>query len=281
MGFEQVGTSRPSVAGTAMLGARRVATMARHPRMARSLLGVHRQRRAVAGAATPMPARARTLAYHSLEFPGFGVNDCTAAGFRAQLERAAALGYRFVSSAELAEADPAERLLAVTFDDGLRSVVCWGAPVLAEMDIPWTMFVTTDWADGDGWCDDLLTWDEVRDLAAAGVTIGSHSAAHPDFALLDPAAAADDINRSAQRFLEELGEVPADFAIPLGTSRNWTPAAHDAALAAGHVRIWAQSEDLRSPGTLPRSFVAAHDTVAMFTALLEGAYDDWEEPAVD
>lgn len=266
------------MAAGAVLGARRVATAARHPRMARSVLRIHRHRRAVAAHATPAIARPRTLAYHSLEFPEFGVNDCTVAGFRAQLERAASMGYRFASAAEVADAEPTERLLAVTFDDGLRSVVRWGAPVLEDLGIPWTMFVTTDWADGDGWCDDLLTWDEIGALAERGVTIGSHSAAHPDFALLDPPAAADDIGRAAARFVAEMGAVPADFAIPLGTSRNWTPVAQAAAEAAGHRRIWSQSEDLRAPGTLPRSFVAAHDSVAMFTALLEGAYDDWEEP---
>lgn len=216
--------------------------------------------------------------YHTLEYPEFGVNDCTVAGFRAHLERASALGYRFASTAEVAQAGPTERLLAVTFDDGLRSVVRWGAPILEEMGIPWTVFVTTDWADGATWCADLLNWDEIGALVERGVTIGSHSAAHPDFAALDPAEAAHDIARAADRFVAELGEVPVDFAIPLGTSRNWPSAAHEAVLAAGHQRVWAQSENLRSPGTLPRSFVAAYDSVAMFTALLEGAYDDWEEP---
>ena len=38
--------------------------------------------------------------------------------------------------------------LAITFDDGLKSVLTNAAPILAEYDVPWSLFVVSDWADG-------------------------------------------------------------------------------------------------------------------------------------
>src|SRR5262245_1552214 len=91
------------------------------------------------------PRRERTngriLCYHSIgQRPG-DVNDVGSERFRRHLDVALSSGFRFVEAGPLAEGRGGPRDLAITFDDGLRSVATIAAPVLAELGIPYTLFV--------------------------------------------------------------------------------------------------------------------------------------------
>ena len=74
--------------------------------------------------------------------------------------------------------------VAITFDDGFRSVLTDALPLLQEHGFPATAFVTTRWIETDGAGDDteheLLDADEVAELARSGVEIGSHGHTHAD-----------------------------------------------------------------------------------------------------
>ena len=67
------------------------------------------------------------------------------------------------------------------------------------------------------------------------------------------------------------------FAISFGQSKNWSSFAHDAARSAGYEFVYAQAENTRPHGTIPRTFVTWMDDDRIFGALLEGAFDNWEE----
>ena len=58
---------------------------------------------------------------------------------------------------------------------------------------------------------------------------------------------------------------------------NWTADAAAAARAAGYEIIYAQAEETRPPDTVPRTFVTHFDGPHIFSALLGGAFDRWEE----
>ena len=58
---------------------------------------------------------------------------------------------------------------------------------------------------------------------------------------------------------------------------NWTPAAAVAARAAGYTTIYAQAEETRPDGTVPRTFVTSWDHDRIFRAALQGTFDRWEE----
>ena len=68
-----------------------------------------------------------------------------------------------------------------------------------------------------------------------------------------------------------------EFAIPFCQATNGSAAACAAAARAGYTHVYAQSEDRRPPGTIPRTFITRHDTPQVFAAALGGAFDDWEE----
>jgi peptidoglycan/xylan/chitin deacetylase (PgdA/CDA1 family) len=224
-------------------------------------------------------SQARILCYHSTGTPAWGVNDVRLADFRRHIETALALGYRFVSAEEIARGHGRAGDLAITFDDGLSSVVANAAPILREFGIHWTLFVVSAWADGahDFGPDVFLDWQAIESLARDGVTIGSHSVTHRNFRHLSTMEAEDELFES-RRAIEVHTGVPADaFAIPFGQSRDWSVEAGAAAHVAGYRVVYAQSEQRRPPGTVPRTFVTRFDHDRVFRAALRGAFDSWEE----
>jgi peptidoglycan/xylan/chitin deacetylase (PgdA/CDA1 family) len=231
----------------------------------------------------PSPPRsegARILCYHSTGTPTWGVNDVGPRQFRRQLEQALTAGHRFVPAEEIARTGGRPKELAITFDDGLRSVLVNAAPVLTELAIPWTMFVVTEWAEGrHGFGEDvMLSWQELERLAATpGVTLASHSLTHPDFGRIPLSQAVDELGESRRVLASRLGITTNAFAIPLGGSRNWTDETMAAARAAGYEYVYAQSEGRRHPGTIARTFITRFDTPRIFGAALSGAFADWEE----
>lgn len=221
----------------------------------------------------------RILAYHTVSQPDWGLNDVTTTQFRRQIELAHELGYRFVAPSEIARTGGAANELAITFDDGMTSVYSHAAPILKDYGLPYAFFPVTDWADGKvDWIMPLvMTWDQIGELVSQGAEIGSHSATHPNFGQIDHEEIVDDLGRSHRRFKERLGFFPKTLAIPLGQSMNWKPEADRVARELGYETIYAQAEETRPPGTIPRTFVSCFDNDRIFKALLKGKYDSWEE----
>ena len=94
-------------------------------------------------------------------------------------------GYRFGEPDQsiVASAQPA---LGVTFDDGYRSFLTEAAPVLGEFGFAASVFVPTDYAgrqadwDADGVAsgEQVLSWEEMRELQEAGFRFYSHGLKH-------------------------------------------------------------------------------------------------------
>ncbi|MFN8635096.1 MAG: polysaccharide deacetylase family protein [Chloroflexota bacterium] len=224
----------------------------------------------------------RILCYHAVGQPLWGVNNITPERFRRHLDLALAAGYRFVPASELARTGGAPNELAITFDDGLKSVLTTAAPILADYGVPWSLFVVSDWVDGhhfwaDRTDDVLLTWDDVERLAAAGADVGSHSVTHARFGTLDLDQMIDELELSRETIEARIGIRTSSFAIPFGQSGDWPAAAQAAAQAAGYTEIYAQAEETRPPGTVARTFVTRFDGDQIFQAALAGAFDYWEE----
>lgn len=107
-----------------------------------------------------------------------------------------------------------DRAVAITIDDAFRSVYTEAWPRLRKAGLPFTLFVATE-PVGSG-LPDYMTWDQVREMRDAGVTIGAHS--HTHLHMVDAGLAADraDIETSNRVFERELGVIPNLFAYPYG-----------------------------------------------------------------
>lgn len=228
----------------------------------------------------PSPARhGRILAYHSIGTPEYGINDLRPRDFERHLQIAVDDGWSFATPAEVI-AEPDKPQLALTFDDGLASVLASALPVLRHHGIPGTAFVVTGWADGqipDNLRRIVLDWRGVNALQDGGMTVASHSVTHSDFGRLAPGEARRELESSRERLLRVLGIETSEFAIPNGQSRNWTPGAGLAAAEAGYTRLYAQCVNTRPEGTVARTFITRIDRPVLFRAALAGAYDSWEE----
>jgi peptidoglycan/xylan/chitin deacetylase (PgdA/CDA1 family) len=237
------------------------------------------EREWLARRSTPRVAEPRILCYHSIGQPHMGVNDVVPSRFLRHLEWALDAGHRFVPARRIASGEAADGDLAITFDDALRSVGEFAAPVLQELGIPYTVFVVTGWSGhAEPWqVQETLGWAELAELAAAGAEIGSHAVTHTDFATLGVEAARDELVRSKRTIEEELRRTVTGFAIPFGQSANWSAELTDMAHEAGYGEIYAQSVTRRSPGTVARTFITGLDNERTFKAALGGAYDNWEE----
>lgn len=124
-------------------------------------------------------------------------------------------------AADLAAGRPLPpKRFALTFDDGYRSVHEHALPLLAELGLAATVFVTT----GDGTGDrppslagrEMLSWRELEELASHGVAIGAHTRTHPDLTTLGRDAARCEMAASRDLLEQRLGRSVRAFAYPFG-----------------------------------------------------------------
>jgi peptidoglycan/xylan/chitin deacetylase (PgdA/CDA1 family) len=253
-------------------------TLPRRERVAEARLLWERRGLALVGPRR-LRARGRILCYHSIGQPEFGVNDVHPTRFRRHIELSLKAGYRFVRASEIAQTGGRPRDLAISFDDGLKSVSTAAAPILREYGIPYAVFVVSNWSDmkHPWYIDRALDWREIELLLEDGAELGSHSVSHPDFSRVDHQRAVDELYTSREVIRQRLGFAPDAFAIPFGQSGNWPAGCAQIAREAGYRIVYAQAEDTRPEDTVARTFVTKHDSDHIFKALLAGHYDRWEE----
>lgn len=139
-------------------------------------------------------------------------------------------GFRFVSLDQCAdwleggEALP-ERTAAVTFDDGYASVATEAVPILERLAVPATVYIISGRIGADNaWPDQwrsvprlpLADVDQIRAMAARGLTIGAHSWSHPLLPGLDEEQLQQEVVGAAARLESLLDRPVRHFAYPYG-----------------------------------------------------------------
>ena len=110
--------------------------------------------------------------------------------------------------------------IAITFDDAYESVYHTAAPLLAELEMPYTIFVNTDAVGRHGY----MTWKQLDELAGGSLaTIANHSADHAHMAR-KPGESEDQwqqrtehsLDEAQEELRKELGQDVPMFAYPYG-----------------------------------------------------------------
>lgn len=194
------------------------------------------------------------------------------ARFAEQMDWLARHGLRGVGIATLVDAMRAGRqrgLVGLTFDDGYVNVLETALPELKRHGFSATAYIisdrlggTNEWDEGPTW--QLMTGDQVRELAAAGIEIGSHAATHMRLAGASPAQLTAEISESRISLGALLGTEIRGFAFPYG---SMDAASRQAVRDAGYEYACAVEASTAEIGlmALPRLYVGEQDDARRMT----------------
>jgi peptidoglycan/xylan/chitin deacetylase (PgdA/CDA1 family) len=115
--------------------------------------------------------------------------------------------------------------VVLTFDDGYLSVLSEALPAMQELGFRGTVFVISGLVglnaaaarERNRYIDrDLLGWNHLAELAAAGFEIGSHTVRHPDLRRLDAPDLDRELRDSRAELEQRLQRPVESFAYPFG-----------------------------------------------------------------
>jgi peptidoglycan/xylan/chitin deacetylase (PgdA/CDA1 family) len=118
------------------------------------------------------------------------------------------------------------RSVVITIDDGYRSIYDIAYPLLKEFGFTATFFVYTDFI---GATKLSLTWDQLREMKAAGFEVESHSVTHSDLSLKQKGESEDayrqritsELTRSKAIIDRELDQNTRFLAYPYSKYNRW------------------------------------------------------------
>ena len=216
----------------------------------------------------------RILMYHSVETPvdqdPTGNYTVPLLDFRAQMYWLRnESGLKIVASND----ELVDGSVVVTFDDGYVSYLNYALPVLEELDIPSTIFVTTGFVcESDN---QFLNKSQIRFLSTNGLTcMGSHSVSHPFLGQCSRKEIERELSGS-KIFLEDLcGNAIESLAYPNG---SFSALVTEVTRATGYrlafsSRIAAAYAD-EDRYSLPRTCIFRTDGLEGFKARIYGHHD--------
>ncbi len=170
---------------------------------------------------------ATVLIYHRFGEDKYPSTNVSVERFREQMAYLKENNYRVIPLSSLVEslqgASPLPvKTVVITIDDGYRSVYEHAWPILQEFGFPFTVFIYVKATENNHW--NYMTWDQAREMKAAGVDFQNHSFAHHRLANR-PAGMNDDdyfswiradLAVSTRIMSEELKERPRFYAVPYG-----------------------------------------------------------------
>jgi peptidoglycan/xylan/chitin deacetylase (PgdA/CDA1 family) len=172
----------------------------------------------------------------------------------------------------------AEKTVAITIDDGYKSVYEKAWPVLRSFGYPFTVFLYVKATDNGHW--DYMTWEQVREMRAAGVDFQDHGYAHQRFGSVPEQMSAQeyktwirkDFAKSSSIIRRELGYRPKMLAFPYGEYNHSVIAvARDLGYTATFTQDPGSMSAFTDPYRIPREPILGVDwsTLDHFAMVLE------------
>ena len=169
--------------------------------------------------------------------------------------------------------------VAITFDDGYRSVLEHAAPVLQQYGFPAVCFVPTLWIGRHNEWDEfsstdcsleVMTHEELHRAESLGIRIESHAHTHKDLAAMTTKEAARDLQLSAVRLREVMGRPARYLAYPYGADcPSWLQVAAE---RAGFEAAFTIRRPGLGPFTRERVVIRRTDGRALFAFKTSGLY---------
>jgi peptidoglycan/xylan/chitin deacetylase (PgdA/CDA1 family) len=172
-----------------------------------------------------------------------------------------------------------EKLVILTFDDGMADFYTNALPILARYGFGATLYITTSFVGGAcGWLQRegeatrrMLTWSQIAEIQAAGIECGGHTHTHPQLDMLPLTKARSEIVTCKRMLEDALGQQVQSFAYPYG---YYTKAIQRLVQAAGYTSACAVKHSMNAETTnlfaLTRLMVEAATDMSDFENLLTG-----------
>ena len=219
----------------------------------------------------------RILTYHRVA-EDLADPFCVApAAFASQMELLATTGAVVelgMALAGLVEGTGPSPQIAITFDDGTEDFATAVFPVLHEYRLPATLYVSPAKIGSRGY----LTWNQLKDLQASPVRIGSHGLDHRSLGKLDSQEARKQIYESKHILEERLGVQIDSLAYPFGTLRDFNEAVKGFAVDAGYhsacTSLNGVNRERSDRFALRRTKIEQGD-LPIYRRILSGGIDGW------
>lgn len=219
----------------------------------------------------------RVLMYHAIGTPALGdklgLFTLTPERFRQHMVLLAGWKRGRVVEFDGAALSGAGCRVAITFDDGYLDNLEVAAPMLCELGLPFTVFVTSEFVrSGKA---GFLSPNALRALVALpGAQIGAHGANHVALTKCDDATLRNELTSSRYYLEDVLGGEVRTLAYPYGAADRRV---RDAALAAGYqlgaCSLAGINPPERDPLMLARTEIVSFDSERVFAQKLHGAWD--------
>ena len=233
------------------------------------------------------------LTYHSISENLFGrvhpyhqINTPSSV-FAMQMKWLRQSGYRTIDLSELMGGfefgQNLSKRFVLTFDDGYEDFYTDAFPLLRQCGFTATVFLATDRirdtsvrVEGA----DYLTWNEVRELHAQGITFGSHSVTHADLRSLGPEQIDYELGYSKETIEQRIGATVDSFSYPFALPeedsdfiRYLADTMENMGYSNGVSSTIGRAMPRDARFFLPRLSVNTWDDVELLRAKVEGGYD--------
>lgn len=186
--------------------------------------------------------------------------------------------------------------VVITFDDGYKSWVTDAVPILKEFELPATFFVSSGFVglskeneadflqskllipDSSRATKGGLTFEDLRNIAEEGFTIGGHTLNHHNLAeLRNSAQLREEISEDKIKLEKIIGKRIQFFAYPFGALHNPEINITDVLRECGYIgavtTVSGFNRNSTSPYLLHREITHAFMSVSVFKARTYGNYD--------
>lgn len=203
---------------------------------------------------------------------------CSPSNFAKQMQYLVDSGHNVLSMDAMVECilgtrEWPDKPVAITFDDGFDNVYTHALPILAQLNLPATLYALSNHFNGDNfWMNSrgfpsrkLVTQAQLMELDRCGLGIGSHTENHRKLTELEVNELIDEVKVSKNRLEDILAKPVQHFAYPYGLFNDST---RQAVIDAGYTSACSTIPGFSRKGqdvfTIRRIEVFGWDTLRAF-----------------
>ena len=151
--------------------------------------------------------------------------------------------------------------VSFTFDDGIENIYTHVLPLMLRYQFPAHLFLTTSSVGKqNNWvtqpkgspCFQMLTWEQINELAQAGMHIEAHTDTHPWLTQLKSEAILEECRIANNKIEQNIGLTPRFFAYPYGDFDSRVSSVVDSIYAASFTTELAYLSPKSPLNQLPR-----------------------------